>query len=765
MQEPHKWLAGIRGVAIAAAVVGIAIRPSMLAGGNAMLAMASSLSDPGATTATAQPTASLTANGASSLSVPSGTSIAYVWSSANGFEYSSSLAIRNSSGQSVSSDPCGNQATNAWSISGPNGTLPGTTASCQIGYTYTVTYYVTGQSGVMAAPSITISVVPSVITTTATPPGSFSSQTSTGGTAAVTQASVIGESVGNALNSAISQLTQQMLSGLTSGSSPAATSPTATETESSATTFPATIQVTVPTLRVRSAPNTSASLAGSEILSDGDTFTATGEVTGQSVGDDDQWLVSARGNYVWSGGTDDGASSEDVAREASSKIPPAPTGIFAPLNTSNGGSCQVAQVGSTIIYSDGSSNALGTSTADCAYNTYSCPAGTTSTVNLFTSLSGAVLGINSNYSITMNCGSDAAFCQEISNEGWVQQALETYNAVPGGPQGTAESSGSSIPAGTAQIVVIPLPGILVGSNYVPSPTPAQIASPGNHDLGLAQLGNDPSQWVNNAPKPPSANSCYIFLFEPEINYYANEGSSLGNIISHEMGHCFGIAHDTAGINLMNPGVPIQNGAPVIPPDMQQTLADLHAGIPIDLANYCASTPVKSQVPPVTYACSCQNAIPACFDSNAQSVPIATAGVTADDVCPPQENQASNLSASSTQPNTTSSENINYNIDCTCQGTTAVCTDESTGQSTQTPDSPSCSDQAEQSSTPSNTDVTCTCSDDGTANCTDSVTGASAPPPADFSCESESGGDGGNASKSGNGDECNPDNGEDCSTGP
>lgn len=68
-------------------------------------------------------------------------------------------------------------------------------------------------------------------------------------------------------------------------------------------TFPATILVTATSLNVRSAPNTAASLAGSQTLSAGDTFTAVGEVVGESVNGNDIWYISSLGNYVWSGGT------------------------------------------------------------------------------------------------------------------------------------------------------------------------------------------------------------------------------------------------------------------------------------------------------------------------------------------------------------------------------------------------------------------------------------------------------------------------------
>ena len=66
---------------------------------------------------------------------------------------------------------------------------------------------------------------------------------------------------------------------------------------------PSTVRVTAASLNVRSAPNTSAALAGSQVLHAGDEFTATNEVTGESVNGNDLWWVSSAGNYVWSGGT------------------------------------------------------------------------------------------------------------------------------------------------------------------------------------------------------------------------------------------------------------------------------------------------------------------------------------------------------------------------------------------------------------------------------------------------------------------------------
>jgi hypothetical protein len=72
-----------------------------------------------------------------------------------------------------------------------------------------------------------------------------------------------------------------------------------------------TVLVTASVLNVRSAPNTSASLAGSQTLYAGDEFTAVNEVVGESVDSNDLWWVSSLGNYVWSGGTEVAGSSSN----------------------------------------------------------------------------------------------------------------------------------------------------------------------------------------------------------------------------------------------------------------------------------------------------------------------------------------------------------------------------------------------------------------------------------------------------------------------
>ena len=62
------------------------------------------------------------------------------------------------------------------------------------------------------------------------------------------------------------------------------------------------VRVVVPVLYVRSAPNRSAPLAGSRILTYGMVVRSTGTVKGENVNGNDQWCKSIYGNYFWSGG-------------------------------------------------------------------------------------------------------------------------------------------------------------------------------------------------------------------------------------------------------------------------------------------------------------------------------------------------------------------------------------------------------------------------------------------------------------------------------
>lgn len=52
---------------------------------------------------------------------------------------------------------------------------------------------------------------------------------------------------------------------------------------------------------VRVAPNLGAALGGSQVLYPGNTFAYSGKVIGQSVGGNNIWYHSTRGNFVWSG--------------------------------------------------------------------------------------------------------------------------------------------------------------------------------------------------------------------------------------------------------------------------------------------------------------------------------------------------------------------------------------------------------------------------------------------------------------------------------
>lgn len=70
-----------------------------------------------------------------------------------------------------------------------------------------------------------------------------------------------------------------------------------------ATIYPRNVTVDVDLLFVRSAPNKSSPLAGSERLYKGTVFQVTGFVQGESVEGESRWWVSKFGNYVWVGGT------------------------------------------------------------------------------------------------------------------------------------------------------------------------------------------------------------------------------------------------------------------------------------------------------------------------------------------------------------------------------------------------------------------------------------------------------------------------------
>lgn len=66
--------------------------------------------------------------------------------------------------------------------------------------------------------------------------------------------------------------------------------------------YPKWVMVKVPVLYVRSAPRTSAPLAGSRFLLFGTPVRAAALVTGESVAGNNKWYKSMYGNYFWSGG-------------------------------------------------------------------------------------------------------------------------------------------------------------------------------------------------------------------------------------------------------------------------------------------------------------------------------------------------------------------------------------------------------------------------------------------------------------------------------
>ncbi len=64
-----------------------------------------------------------------------------------------------------------------------------------------------------------------------------------------------------------------------------------------------TITVAVDKLNVRSQATSQSAIAGSGQLTKGQTFVATGYVTGENVSGESRWWVSQFGHYVWAGGT------------------------------------------------------------------------------------------------------------------------------------------------------------------------------------------------------------------------------------------------------------------------------------------------------------------------------------------------------------------------------------------------------------------------------------------------------------------------------
>lgn len=95
------------------------------------------------------PGTSLTANGSTNITVGPNVNIKYEWSSTNAISGSATLQIKDSAGNDVAHDPCSpaNVSGTFPFITGISGTISFDTGSCQIGYTYIITYVAVGSGG------------------------------------------------------------------------------------------------------------------------------------------------------------------------------------------------------------------------------------------------------------------------------------------------------------------------------------------------------------------------------------------------------------------------------------------------------------------------------------------------------------------------------------------------------------------------------------------------------------------------------------------
>lgn len=104
---------------------------------------------------------------------------------------------------------------------------------------------------------------------------------------------IVGRVQGQSVNGISTWVKSQKGNYVWAGGLVGETSPPAPQSHGTAT-------VIVATANVRSQPNTSSPLAGSKQLHNGDTFAYSAVVSGQSVGGNNQWLRSTKGNYVHS---------------------------------------------------------------------------------------------------------------------------------------------------------------------------------------------------------------------------------------------------------------------------------------------------------------------------------------------------------------------------------------------------------------------------------------------------------------------------------
>jgi uncharacterized repeat protein (TIGR01451 family) len=92
------------------------------------------------------------------ITIAPNTVVNYTWSSTNATTASATLAIFDPSGNATSSDLCGNTVGTFSNVTGTVGTFSATTASCQLGYTYVITYVATGPGGTSAPATVSITV-------------------------------------------------------------------------------------------------------------------------------------------------------------------------------------------------------------------------------------------------------------------------------------------------------------------------------------------------------------------------------------------------------------------------------------------------------------------------------------------------------------------------------------------------------------------------------------------------------------------------------
>lgn len=386
-----------------------------------------------------------------------------------------------------------------------------------------------------------------------------------------------------------------------------------------ALTFPVTVLLTDSSLNVRSAPSIFASLAA-PTLSVGDTFIATNEVAGGAVHGNNLWWVTSAGGYVWSGGTQIETALADqsggdvsapslntvvqslleapsfsdalaIANQAGLAInedqsdptqlsaevsDPVTNDIVAVIrNDEDQVATQDATVENTTVPAVTTGNTTGqTAVCSATVGNYSVP--------LFVSSDGKVYGVSGDYGITFNCGGqDSGVCNLLSTG--VSQSVAAYNAFAGAPQGTIGADSGN------QNMSVTLYAIGPADNPTEAGQAFTVASNGQF--------SDIS---------PTAATCNISLYEDRMHLLPPASTStdiatqlqnlFSNVIAHEMGHCFGLAHDDTG-GIMSPTTDLadqEEGVAQLSndPAIGSVLAEIKAGrtIPVDNCQQFGSCP-------------------------------------------------------------------------------------------------------------------------------------------------------------------------------